>query len=993
MSTVGKTVPFIDNNYAENQFIDIATAPDNEYLRGDGTWQTASFIVGSGLTMAAMDDVNLTSLTDNDTLTYDSATSKWINEPQLTASSMGLGASDSPSFTDLTLTGNLTVQGTRTLVDTTTMSVVDPIITLQTVSGGGVLTTDTNKDVGLALQYHTGSAAKTAFLGYDDSEGKLTFIPDATITSEVTSGTKGTIVANLEGNVTGSLTGNADTVTNGLYTTDIGSTVQAYDATILVDADIGSTVQAYDSTIVVDADIGSTVQAYDSPIVVDADIGSTVQAHDAALDSLATVSSADGNFIVGDGIGGWVAESGATARASLGLGSIATKSLAHVLALTTTSAGEKTEGLGGTSFELSAGGANNDFLIFNSADTKWYNRSQSEARTALGLGSIATKSLAAVLAMTQGTGAAAASTDTTSAANVHILLEAGGGLGGQQLENEADTDNTNFILMPNAADNYNSFPLTSQDIGVDIQAYDATILVDADIGSTVQAYDSTILKSADIGSTVQAYDADLAVFSGLASTDSNFIVGTGSSWTVETGVTARASLGLTIGTDVEAYDATILKDADIGVSVQAFGSYQTTDPELTAIAGLTSAADKGIYFTGSGTASTYDLTAAGRSFLASANYNDMLAYLTLSPNHSPWFMTIRCTSTGSITIPSGTTAQQGTPVQGGMRYNTTDSKFEGYDGTTWAGLGGGGVSHQISDAESSTADLTGSYQETIMIADTFNITGTVTLTANFHMSKISDDGGPATITGSGTLTGTGVMRASFPFQTETMAAHRKRLGLGTVATHDLSTVLAMASDKGGGGGGGAVDLSAVAQNILPAADVTHNLGSSSNQWYFDQHVLPSTDNTYNVGSASKRYVTLYGNATSANWADLAERYQADKIYGEGTVLGIADVNSESEVTEFKKGMSYAGVVSIKPGLRMNDGNISIDEEPFMPFICLKGRIPVKINGTGERGNYIITDNDGRGKAIRKDQYDHYTHNLIGIAINNSEKEGLIEVKV
>ena len=47
MSTVGKTVPFIDNNYAENQFIDIATAPDNEYLRGDGTWQTASFILDS----------------------------------------------------------------------------------------------------------------------------------------------------------------------------------------------------------------------------------------------------------------------------------------------------------------------------------------------------------------------------------------------------------------------------------------------------------------------------------------------------------------------------------------------------------------------------------------------------------------------------------------------------------------------------------------------------------------------------------------------------------------------------------------------------------------------------------------------------------------------------------------------------------------------------------------------------------------------------------
>jgi hypothetical protein len=44
----------------------------------------------------------------------------------------------------------------------------------------------------------------------------------------------------------------------------IGTDVQAYDSTIVVDADIGVNVQAYDSTIVVDADIGSTVQAYDA---------------------------------------------------------------------------------------------------------------------------------------------------------------------------------------------------------------------------------------------------------------------------------------------------------------------------------------------------------------------------------------------------------------------------------------------------------------------------------------------------------------------------------------------------------------------------------------------------------------------------------------------------------------------------------------------------------------------------------------------------------
>ena len=86
-------------------------------------------------------------------------------------------------------------------------------MTLQTASGGGALSADTNKDVGLAMQYHNGSVAKTAFVGFDDSAGKLTFVPDATISSEVVSGTKGTIVANLEGAVTGDVTGNADTAT------------------------------------------------------------------------------------------------------------------------------------------------------------------------------------------------------------------------------------------------------------------------------------------------------------------------------------------------------------------------------------------------------------------------------------------------------------------------------------------------------------------------------------------------------------------------------------------------------------------------------------------------------------------------------------------------------------------------------------------------------------------------------------------------------------
>ena len=47
-----------------------------------------------------------------------------------------------------------------------------------------------------------------------------------------------------------------------------------------------------------------------------------------------------------------------------------------------------------------------------------------------------------------------------------------------------------------------------------------------------------------IGTNVQAYDADLTNLGSLAKTDGNFIVGDGSTWVVESGSTARTSLGL-----------------------------------------------------------------------------------------------------------------------------------------------------------------------------------------------------------------------------------------------------------------------------------------------------------------------------------------------------------------------------------------------------------------------------------------------------------------
>ena len=54
--------------------------------------------------------------------------------------------------------------------------------------------------------------------------------------------------------------------------------------------------------------------------------------------------------------------------------------------------------------------------------------------------------------------------------------------------------------------------------------------------------------------------------------------------------------------------------------------------------------------------------------------------------------------TDAILIPAGTTAQQPTGVAGYLRFNTTTTQFEGYNGTTWASVGGAAISNDTSTA-------------------------------------------------------------------------------------------------------------------------------------------------------------------------------------------------------------------------------------------------------------------------------------------------------
>lgn len=113
---------------------------------------------------------------------------------------------------NLTVTGNLTVNGTTFTNDTETLSVDDPYIT---VGGDTPPTSDDNKDRGVRFRWYD-TEARLGFFGFDDNTGCFTFIPDATETGEVFSGTKGCLTVGsviVDNTVTGDLIGNADTAT------------------------------------------------------------------------------------------------------------------------------------------------------------------------------------------------------------------------------------------------------------------------------------------------------------------------------------------------------------------------------------------------------------------------------------------------------------------------------------------------------------------------------------------------------------------------------------------------------------------------------------------------------------------------------------------------------------------------------------------------------------------------------------------------------------
>jgi hypothetical protein len=141
----------------------------------------------------------------------------------------------------------------------------------------------------------------------------------------------------------------------------------------------------------------------------------------------------------------------------------------------------------------------------------------------------------------------------------------------------------------------------------------------------------------------------------------------------------------------------------------------------------------------------------------------------------------------------------------------------------------------------------------------------------------------------------------------------------------------------------------------------------------------------NIGSATGFFNTVFAKATSAQYADLAEKYIADAEYTPGTVVAFGG-DKEVTVTSTDADRAVAGVVSTNPSYIMNAGL----EAEHVATVALTGRVPCRVTGTVRKGDLMVSAGYGLARA----EADPRVGTVIGKALENFEgTEGVIEVVV
>jgi hypothetical protein len=145
----------------------------------------------------------------------------------------------------------------------------------------------------------------------------------------------------------------------------------------------------------------------------------------------------------------------------------------------------------------------------------------------------------------------------------------------------------------------------------------------------------------------------------------------------------------------------------------------------------------------------------------------------------------------------------------------------------------------------------------------------------------------------------------------------------------------------------------------------------------------------NIGSSSTYFNTVFAQSTSAQYADVAERFAADTQYEAGTVV---ELGGTAEITNCVEELSERvfGVISTRAAYLMNSG---AGNDSTHPPIAMTGRVPVRVTGSICKGDRLVSAGNGMARAAQPGEATAF--NVIGRALEdkNDSEDGVIEAIV
>jgi hypothetical protein len=114
----------------------------------------------------------------------------------------------------------------------------------------------------------------------------------------------------------------------------------------------------------------------------------------------------------------------------------------------------------------------------------------------------------------------------------------------------------------------------------------------------------------------------------------------------------------------------------------------------------------------------------------------------------------------------------------------------------------------------------------------------------------------------------------------------------------------------------------------------------------------------NIGNATGYFNTIFAQATSAQYADVAERFAADDLYAPGTVV---ELGGSAEITRSTTELSDSvfGVISTRAAYLMNSGAGS---DSTHPPVAMTGRVPVQCTGVVCKGDRLVSAGNGLARS-------------------------------